>query len=307
MRKMMFMPYAVAAVSLFSQLQARGEVSNTVAAPPAHDKIDAVNAGFRSMYASSRKDFLHEGGPVLIWRNAVLTLINGDQMTNYNYFPAAFDILKTGDHVGLGVFVALTPNSQHPSAERLQQLADFRQRIIDAQPEWDSAGLSPRALLRQQRIKDRALAFIDKVEAAKGCSELELHDFVQEILPSSTGNVKEAVAADLGAMDIVVKKVHQQLTPEEWSKLHVIVCSVHMARQDESHMQYFLRLLSQQEEGRRVIFFEGSGEIQDAMNLLGTHELDSRIGQVYFGDPERMHHDLLGPAAAEYLDDHPVQ
>ena len=38
------------------------------------------------------------------------------------------------------------------------------------------------------------------------------------------------------------------------------------------------------------------------MDLLGTHLLDTDIGVAFFEDPWRMHRDLLGDAAATYIE-----
>jgi hypothetical protein len=38
-----------------------------------------------------------------------------------------------------------------------------------------------------------------------------------------------------------------------------------------------------------------------ALNLLGTHLVDTGIGTYFFDDAERMHRDLLADAAREYL------
>jgi hypothetical protein len=41
--------------------------------------------------------------------------------------------------------------------------------------------------------------------------------------------------------------------------------------------------------------------MEPALELLGTHLLDASIGEGFFGDPLRLHRDLLGDAAAAYL------
>ena len=41
---------------------------------------------------------------------------------------------------------------------------------------------------------------------------------------------------------------------------------------------------------------------EGALWLLGEHLLDFDTGATLFDNPERLHHDLLEPAAMEYLD-----
>ena len=42
-------------------------------------------------------------------------------------------------------------------------------------------------------------------------------------------------------------------------------------------------------------------EESQALDLLGTHLLDGTVGEAFFGDFMRMHRDLLGDAAKQYL------
>ena len=65
--------------------------------------------------------------------------------------------------------------------------------------------------------------------------------------------------------------------------------------------QYFLRLLNEPREGRRVVYAESLWQEPQALDLLGTHLLDSGVGDAFFGDSMRMHRDLLGDAARQYL------
>ena len=65
--------------------------------------------------------------------------------------------------------------------------------------------------------------------------------------------------------------------------------------------QYFLRLLHEPAEGRRVVYAESLWQEPQALDLLGTHLLDGSVGEAFFGDYMRMHRDLLGDAAGEYL------
>jgi hypothetical protein len=45
---------------------------------------------------------------------------------------------------------------------------------------------------------------------------------------------------------------------------------------------------------------------KDALNLLAPHVVDESADEAFFGDPMRMHRDLLADAAKAYLDAHPI-
>ena len=76
-----------------------------------------------------------------------------------------------------------------------------------------------------------------------------------------------------------------------------------MPRENFVVMQYFLRLLHEPREGRRVVYAESLWQESQALDLLGTHLLDGSVGEAFFGDYMRMHRDLLGDAASHYLRD----
>ena len=98
----------------------------------------------------------------------------------------------------------------------------------------------------------------------------------------------------------------KQLTPAEWKALYVVMIGPHMPRDQECSIQFFERLFREPEEGKRVIYAEALWKETDALDLLATHEVDEAAGTAFFGDPMRMHRDLLADAAKDYLDTHPL-
>ena len=48
-----------------------------------------------------------------------------------------------------------------------------------------------------------------------------------------------------------------------------------------------------------LVLAEGLWDEPQAMNLLGTHIIDSRASSAFFGDEMRMHRDVLADAARE--------
>ena len=51
-----------------------------------------------------------------------------------------------------------------------------------------------------------------------------------------------------------------------------------------------------------LIYAEALWDEARARDLLGTHLLDTAVGEAFFGDDGRMHRDLLADAAAAYLE-----
>ena len=156
-------------------------------------------------------------------------------------------------------------------------------------------------LARQKRIVAASLSFIDSVVETRTFARPKLLAFTRGMAPLVMANVTEAARAQLDAAHAQVSAWRRELSPEEWSHLHVLIVGPHMPRQDLVVTQYFLRLLREPAEGRRVVYAESLWQEPAALDLLGTHLIDGGIGEAFFGDYGRMHRDLLGDAAKQYL------
>jgi hypothetical protein len=108
---------------------------------------------------------------------------------------------------------------------------------------------------------------------------------------------EQAARLELEGLTRESNRYRAALGEADWAHLHVIIIGAHMARQDEIATQFFARLLGEHEEGDRIIFAEGLWEEPRALELYGTHLLDRAAGLAFFGDPDRMHRDLLADAA----------
>ena len=142
---------------------------------------------------------------------------------------------------------------------------------------------------------------MDEVAARRAFSRPALLAFTRRMAPLVMGNVTEATRAQLDAIHAQVSAWRRDMMPEEWNRMHVVIIGPHMPREDLVVTQYFLRLLHEPREGRRVVYAESLWQEPQAMDLLGTHLLDGDVGEAFFGDAMRMHRDLLGDAARQYL------
>ena len=65
--------------------------------------------------------------------------------------------------------------------------------------------------------------------------------------------------------------------------------------------QYFAWALGGDVDERRLIYTEGIFDEERSLSVLGTSLQDSGVAEAFFGEPLRMHRDLLADAAAAYL------
>jgi hypothetical protein len=263
--------------------------------------LTALNDAFRAAYADAKGRVLAGAGPILIVNGDHCALLRGGRRVEANVGTPIYDPVKTIAHIPLAIYVTLTPGDGALDDDRLKTLAGLRELILPAEASLDRLKLSPATLARQKQIVAASLAFLDDVAGRRNFARSQLLEFTRSMVPRVMENVTDATRAQLDALHAQVSAWRRDLSPREWTRLHVLIIGPHMPRQDLVVTQYFLRLLHERREGMRVVYAESLWEEPQALDLLGTHLLDGSVGEAFFGDSMRMHRDLLGDAAGQYL------
>jgi len=266
--------------------------------PPA---LTALNNAFRAAYADAKSRVLASSGPTLIVNGDNFALLRDGRRVEANVAAPIYDSVKTIAHIPLAIYVTLTPGDGAVGDDRLKTLAGLRALIPPAAASLDTLKLSAATLARQKQIVAASLDFLDDVAGRRKFARSALLAFTRGMAPLVMENVTEAIRAQLDATHAQVSAWRRDLSPQEWNQLHVLIIGPHMPREDLVVKQYFLRLLDEPREGRRVVYAESLWEEPQALDLLGTHLLDGSVGEAFFGDYMRMHRDLLGDAASQYL------
>ncbi len=268
----------------------------------AQSPLTALNDAFRADYAEAKQRVLAGARPVLVVAGDSFTLLrSGDRRLEASGASPAYDPLKTIAHIPLAVYVILTPGEGELGGKRLQELEQLRALIPPAVDSLKGSTLPASSLERQKRMTAECLGFIDSLVARRRFERSTLEAFTRHIAPLVMENVAEATRGQLDAVHKIVSAWRHELSPEEWDRLRVVIEGPHMPREDLVVTQYFLRLLHESREGGRVIYAESLYQEAQALDLVGTHLLDGSVGDAFFGDAMRMHRDLLGDAAKEYL------
>jgi hypothetical protein len=271
------------------------------AAPAQPPALTELNDAFRAAYADAKTRVLAASGPTLIVSGDTFTLLENGRRLEANVGVPVYDPLKTIAHIPLAIYVILTPGDDAVGADRLRTLAGLRRLIPPAESSLDGVKLPAATLARQHQIVAASTSFLDGVAARRTFARSQLIAFTRRMAPLVMENVTEATRAQLDATHAQISVWRRDLSPQQWSRLHVVIIGPHMPREDLVVMQYFLRLLHEPKEGRRVVYAESLWEEPKAMDLLATHLLDGSVGDAFFGDYMRMHRDLLGDDAAQYL------
>jgi hypothetical protein len=254
--------------------------------PAPADPLADLNRTARAAYADARSRASIHAGPVLIVGPAQIALLQGASRAGFELVPPRYSDLKSIAHLALGLHSVFFEADGDPA--RLAELRAAAARALDALP---ARGLTPAQLDRQREIIRLSLA----VGSAR-----DLPGYERAVAPLLLANALDAAAAEIADLDAAVEAARHTLGPQEFSRLHVIVVGAHMAREGEIAMQYFEKLLGER-EGLRLVFAEGLWDEASELQLLATHLLDASASEGFFGDPRRMHRDLLSDAAAQVL------
>jgi hypothetical protein len=285
-------------------LAAGGSSAQTMTAPAGPVQpaaLTALNDAFRAAYAESKSRVMASAGPTLIVSGDNFSLVRDGRRAEANTGTPIYDPVKTIAHIPLAIYVTLTPGEGALDDGRLKTLAGLRELIPPAEQSLDTLKLPAATLARQKQIVAASMAFLEDVTGKRQFARAALLAFTRRMAPLVMENVTEATRAQLDAIHAQVSAWRRHLSPEDWRRLHVVIIGPHMPREDLVVTQYFLRVLHEQREGRRVVYAESLWQEPQALDLLGTHLLDGSVGEAFFGDYMRMHRDLLGDAAKQYL------
>jgi hypothetical protein len=237
-----------------------------------------------------------------------LILVRNGERTRVSVKPVEYHELKAVAHIPLAIFVMLSfaPDSVL-SAPHIESLRHYRELMAEAHATLASRHFTAEQRARQQEIFAVSFRFLDSVIGSGQVSRPALESFARQMGPLLLANVADATAAEMHALYQTTATWKAQLSPAEWAALHVIMIGPHMPRDQEASIQFFERILNEPIEGGRIIYAESLWKEQDALNLLATHLVDGAAGEAFFGDPMRMHRDLLGDATKAYLDAHPFK
>jgi hypothetical protein len=268
---------------------------------PVQDPLAQFNAAFREAYIQAKADTLARGGPVLVVSGDWLMLYrNHAEAAREPVRPARYHRLKAVAHVPLALQVLLGNPDFAPEGT----LRTLRTLAAAARAGLDSWCSGP-ALARQERILDASLRLLDARLEPAGLADGRLSRFTAELGPLLLANAAEAAELELDALHGKVLGFRKGMDPADWRALRVVIIGSHMAREGEVTLQYFSRLLAEPREGGRIVYAEGLWQPRDALDLLATHQLDSAAGAAFFGDPMRLHRDILADGAEAWLRAHP--
>ncbi len=254
---------------------------------PHRELLEELNGLFHETYASAREAALARQGPVaVVWGDRLLLYRDRQVAAEAVIRPPRYHHLKAVSHVPLAVRLAALPLAGAPlDPARAAPLRKLRGRLAE---------------LPREPMLDASLGFLDRILARGAFSRQEVDAFSASLRLPLEEAMGEAAVLELEGLDAAVRAWGPQPPPG----LRVVILGSHMAREGEITWQYFARLLGETREGDRIVYAEEKAGPGEALTLLAAHTVDGDLGRAFFGDPDRMHRDLLGDAARAWLDSH---
>jgi hypothetical protein len=267
------------------------------------DPIVVLNDASRAAYRRAKESALARIGPLILVEGDNLVLKSGNQRIEARFTPDVFHVLKTFSHIplALDVMLATVPDDGRLDAEFLEGLREYRGLVESAREQVARLGLERAQAERQTQIIAASLSLIDSLIETRACARDVRIAFTRRMSRLVLANAADATRAELDALHRLVSTWKEGMPRTDWERLTVVVMGRQLPRKNNLAVQYFARLFGEPGEGRRIVYAESLFDEPNALDLLATYRVDTQVGLDFFDDPLRMHRDLLGDAARDYL------
>jgi hypothetical protein len=129
--------------------------------------------------------------------------------------------------------------------------------------------------------------------------EARLAVFGKLVGPWLLANAAEAARAQVDGLDAAFRDFRGQLSPDEWSRLYVIVLGFRMMRPGNLQFGYFANAMGSDAVDRHLIYGENLTTLEAGQTLLSIIVTDRGLSATFFGDPLRMDRDILADGAEQ--------
>lgn len=261
----------------------------------------AADLAFIQGYNSARTRALQKTPLAIVaLNNELIVLRDGVTVLQASVSSDIYTALRDVSHVVLGIWLVVWDAE---IAEARRQSEAYASRIDFIESSMADSVIPPGQRARQERLLEMSRKLIAMAAKPGVVSQEQLEKWAASVKPDLLINVQEAAQAQLDTINQQMKRLVIGMTDKERSELIVVVCGVHQARQGNLQMQYFTALLGSEAvtHERRLLFAESIDDLNGALNLLGSHQLDRAISESFFGIPYRMQRDLLDDAALRII------
>ncbi len=280
-----------------------------------YDQYEGAITDLNQSFHESYNNLIHhtyeklgkENTPVIIMAHEEVMLFHRGEQETINVIPKLYHQLKGIGHVSFGIYVTLADNGYGELRDDIRENLEHQKYLIERGLSFlDIEPLPMKYMPTQRKMLETALEIIDQVLADGSVEEEKVMEYGQKSAPWYLEGAAISAQLEIDELHNTVMNWKQQMGEENWENIHVVVCAAHQGRYREATLQYFQRLLHE-EEGLaaemedRVIYAEQIAEPKAAMDLLARHLVDQRASIDLFGTCTRLQRDLMSDGAHEYL------
>jgi hypothetical protein len=273
--------------------------------------INDLNEAFHHNYSLAIQKSYERLGlrhtPVIIVSGDHVTLFHDGEQEMVSIIPTLYQQVKSISHVSFGIFVTLANNGFGPLADKACANLTHQSALIQQGLDILEQLVIPSEFIALQRDTLNSAAAVVRDVLESGVVEEEpLKAFGQVSAPLYLENAALAARLELDELHRAIGRWREQLGPEEWENVYVVICAAHQARYRETTRQYFQRLFHEIVSAdanyeNRVIYAEHIHDNDAALHLLARHLVDQKASIALFGNRTRLQEDLMSDGAAEYL------
>lgn len=257
------------------------------------------NTKAHEIYNQLKNKYIQKTDPLIIAWGDRLAFYHNHVLQEYPIVSGEYRDLKGISHVTLAVFALLNPLNQFP--KNIADVEAYKSVIDSTEKAVDSLPLSAEQKIRQKQILGRTNQVLQKAISKKEISDQSVADFFNSISPFIMKNINEASRNEINLLNKQMAKIQHQLTPEERSRLFVVIPVSKMPRQDNLVGQYFSKYLNAPIDSARLTYAEGLTDTENVLSVVGTWQIEAALSAAFFHDPNKMKKDILGVSTQEYL------
>jgi hypothetical protein len=283
---------------------------------PTYDEYKGVIADLNQAFHEAYNNMIHrtyqklgkETTPVIIMAHEeVMLFFRGEQET-INVIPRLYHQLKGIGHVSFGVYVTLADNGFGELRAEIREDLEHQKNLIEQALSYlDVEPLPMKYMPVHRKMLEAAVEIIAEVLEDGRVDREKVKEYGRRSSPWYLEGAAVAAQLEIDHLHETVMNWKEKMGEENWERLHVVVCAAHQGRYREATLQYFQRLLGEEEglaaeKENRVVYAEHISEPRAAMDLLARHMVDQGASIDLFGSCTRLQRDLMSDGAKEYLD-----
>jgi hypothetical protein len=271
------------------------------------DLNQSFHESYNNMIHRTYEKLGKENTPVIIMAHEEVMLFHRGEQETINVIPKLYHQLKGIGHISFGVYVTLADNGYGKLRDDIRSNLEQQKHLIERGLGYlDIDPLPMQYMPTHRKMLETALELIDQVLEDGLVIEEKVLEYGRKSAPWYLEGAAVGARVEIDELHKTVMNWKDQMGEENWDNIYVVVCAAHQGRYREATLQYFQKLLGEQEGlaaemEDRVVYAEHIDEPKAAMDLLARHLVDQQASIDLFGTCTRLQRDLMSDGAQEYL------